>query len=209
MKLDHIVVKPISFPVARDLIQEHHHLRSLPSATKFAYGLLTETASVPLGAVTYGACVNRHAIPNLFDGLTTEHGLELTRLWVQDGLPPFAAGKLVSHSLRHLPQRTDRKVVLTYVDSSRFVGTVFRATNWIHAGMTRGGRWQMFLDGKWYHPRTARTQWGTDNVGYLQDVYGPRLDVKWVDEGKRIFVYLLGSKRERRELRASLRPSSQ
>jgi hypothetical protein len=210
MKLNDLTVESIDFEVARDLISSNHYLHSLPSATKFSYGLFSpETDSIPLGAVTYGACVNRHAIPNLFPGSTAADGLELTRLWAQDGLPKFSVGRLVSHSLRHLPQVTDRRIILTYVDSSRFEGTVFRATNWIHAGMTRGGRWHMFLDGKWYHPRTARTQWGTDNVGYLQEVYGPRLKVTWVEEGKHIFLYLLGSTREKKQLREALCPSDQ
>lgn len=208
MELEDLDVQPIGFTVARDLITANHYLHSLPNSTMFAYGLFSATSdSVPHGAVTYGACINRHAIPNLFDGLSTEDGLELTRLWGQDNIPKFAIGKLVAHSLHMLPQVTERRIMITYVDSSRFAGTVFKATNWLHAGMTRGGRWQMFLDGKWYHPRTARAQWGTDNIAYLQDVYGPRLQVTWVDEGKHIFVYLLGSRKERKRLRGLLRQS--
>ncbi|MGI5818128.1 MAG: hypothetical protein ACOX9R_08520 [Armatimonadota bacterium] len=209
MDLSGLLVEPIKSEIAAELVEDHHYLHTMPGNTYYCYGLIgPDEFSMPLGVVTYGPPSGRHAIPNLFEEATTHDALELSRLWVDDRAPKFSAGRLISRSLKQLPATTDRKIILTYCDGSRFDGTVFRATNWIRAGMTRGGRWQMWLDGKWYHPRAARNRWGTENVKFLKEVYGSRLRVEWVDEGKHVFIYLLGSKRERKQLRASLQPFS-
>lgn len=139
------------------------------------------------GCVTYGT----PASPALCRGLAGEknrkHVLELNRLVL---LPEYSgdnrASFLIAHSLKMLPSRT---FVVSYADTAwSHVGYVYQATNWLYTGMS-AKRVDTYQPGG-LHPRAY-------NKNDHSDLYQTRSQ-------KHRYVYLVGNKREKREMRKEL-----
>lgn len=137
--------------------------------------------------MTYGT----PASPALCRGLAGEknrkHVLELNRLVL---LPEYSgdnrASFLIAHSLKMLPSRT---FVVSYADTAwSHVGYVYQATNWLYTGMS-AKRVDTYQPGG-LHPRAY-------NKNDHSDLYQTRSQ-------KHRYVYLVGNKREKREMRKEL-----
>lgn len=152
---------------------------------QYAFGLFEK--GVLCGVVTYGT----PASPALCRGLAGEknrkHVLELNRLVL---LPEYSgdnrASFLIAHSLKMLPNRT---FVVSYADTAwSHVGYVYQATNWLYTGMS-AKRVDTYQPGG-LHPRAY-------DKNNHSDLYQTRSQ-------KHRYVYLVGNKREKREMRKEL-----
>ena len=160
-----------------------HYARRLPSITH-SFGLFKDMELI--GVVTYG----QPASPSLCKGLAGEenrhHVLELNRLAIT---PEYNgnnyASFLVSHSLKMLPHGT---FVVSYADWGgwRHVGYVYQATNWLYTGMTKE-RTDIYSESG--HSRHYK-------VGEKR---------RQIRTAKHRYVYLVGSKRERKRMIQQLR----
>lgn len=114
------------------------------------------------------------------------HVLELNRLVI---IPELNGGnyasKLVSASLKMLPPRT---FVVSYADCGGWghVGYVYQATNWLYTGITKE-RTDKYSDG-----------------GHLRHA-DPNETRRQVRSAKHRYVYLVGDRRQKREMLKELR----
>jgi hypothetical protein len=76
-------IKPISFVLARSLINRNHYLHSFPGGTKLSFGIFYQSSL--MGAITLG--VGPYLGYGLVDKATPEDCITLTRLWLGDDLP--------------------------------------------------------------------------------------------------------------------------
>ena len=118
--------------------------------------------------------------------------LELRRLVCIDDTPKNAESFLVGQSLRWLRKNTDFKVVISYADPNHgHDGTIYRASNFKHVGMTAGG---IVFDwnGKIYHDRALRTKYNGKLKPFairLAEAVKSGEAVTKVQTGKHIYVY--------------------
>lgn len=141
-----------------------------------------------MGVVTYGI----PASPPLCKGIAGEqnkdHVLELNRLAIKPGYNgENRASYLVSHSLKMLPKRT---FVVSYADTGwTHVGYVYQACNFLYTGLSAKRVDTYQPEGK--HSRN----YDKSNHSELHQTRNP----------KHRYVYLVGDKRDRREMRGELK----
>ena len=156
-----------------------HYAKRMP-CVQYAYGLYD--GRILCGVVTYG----QPASPWLCVGVCGEkykgHVIELNRLCVDCDIAN-ASSQLISKSLRMLPCY----IVVSYADTDQgHVGYVYQSTNWLYTGCTKE-RTDMFSESG--HSRHH----GGDSTKRQ-----PR-------SAKHRYVYFVGNKRERKEMRKALR----
>ena len=179
-------VEQIPRDMAKQFVERIHYSRLLPSNVVYSFGLYEGGALI--GVVTYGI----PASPPLCKGLAGEQNrdrvLELNRLAIEPGYNgDNRASYLVSHSLRMLPNRT---FVVSYADTGwTHVGYVYQACNFLYTGMSAKRVDTYQPDGK--HARA----YDKNNHSKLHQTRNP----------KHRYVYLVGTKRDKREMLKELR----
>ena len=179
-------VEPIEREIAKPFVESIHYSRKLPSNVVHSFGLFEDGEMI--GVVTYGI----PASPSLCKGLAGEENrdrvLELNRLAIKPGFNgDNRASFLVSHSLKMLPNRT---FVVSYADTGwTHVGYIYQATNFLYTGMSAKRVDTYQPTGK--HSRN----YDKNNHSDLHQTRNP----------KHRYVYLVGTKRDKREMLKELR----
>jgi hypothetical protein len=183
---------PVDKTAAEAFVKVKHYSRR-GSIFWAAFGL--EENGLLEGVVVYGQPsppIQRHAFKDRDFRL-----FELARLVVQTKTPN-AASYLVGQSLRRLPAPC---AVVSYADEAwGHAGVVYQATNWLYTGATVSHDHLYLVGGEKLHPMTLRDrgitnpkQWAAENG--VQTVKPAK---------KHRYFYLVGSKKERREMRQKL-----
>ena len=179
-------IEGIDRDTARDFIERIHYSRNLPNNVVHCFGLYEDRQLV--GVVTYGV----PASPSLCIGLAgienRQRVLELNRLAIENGYGgENRASYLVAHSLKELPNRT---FVVSYADTGwTHVGYVYQACNFLYTGMSAKRVDTYQPTGK--HSRN----YDKNNHSELHQTRNP----------KHRYVYLVGTKRDKKEMRKELR----
>lgn len=178
-------VRRISYYDAKPFLMEIHYARRMPCITH-AFGLFIK--GVLGGVVTYGVPASNTLCMGLAGEKNKYRVLELNRLVI---LPEYSgnntASYLIAHSLKMLPNYT---FVVSYADTAwSHIGYVYQATNWLYTGLSAKRNDTYQPNG--LHPRS-----------YDKDNHS---DLKQTRSQKHRYVYLVGNKREKREMRKELK----
>lgn len=138
--------------------------------------------------MTYGVPASNTLCMGLAGKKNQYSVLELNRLVI---LPQYSgnnnASYLIAHSLKMLPSRT---FVVSYADTAwSHVGYVYQATNWLYTGLSAKRNDTYQPNG--LHPRA-----------YDKNNHS---DLKQTRSQKHRYVYLVGNKREKKEMRKELK----
>lgn len=179
-------VERIEREKAKDFVESIHYSRKLPSNVVFSFGLFE--GGELRGVVTYGI----PASPSLCRGIAGDENkdrvYELNRLAIMPGYNgENRASYLVSHSLKMLPNKT---FVVSYADTGwTHIGYVYQACNFLYTGMSAKR-----LDT--YQPTGKHSRnYDKNNHSDLHQTRNP----------KHRYVYLVGNKREKKEMLRQLR----
>ena len=114
--LQQLRVRPIPFPVAKELVVREHYLNSLPGGTQLAHGVFDGAHLV--GVLTLG--VGPFNMRSLVEGATSDDCLALTRFWLADELPQNSPSRVLGVVLRALKRGiiNDQKYVGQVLDCS-------------------------------------------------------------------------------------------
>jgi hypothetical protein len=175
-------VERITYQDAKPFIMNIHYARRMP-CIQYAFGL--KQGGKLIGVVTYG----QPASPPLCKGIAGEEHrkqvLELNRLVI---LPQYNGGNyasfLVGKSLKMLPAKT---FVVSYADWGGWhhVGYVYQATNWFYTGLTKSRTDKFSESGHSRH-------------------YSPNETRRQIRTAKHRYIYLVGNKKERKEMKKAL-----
>jgi hypothetical protein len=184
--LQQLVVRPIPFSIARQLLLKEHYLHSWPGGTGLAFGAFVGQRL--MGALTLGA-----GPANAFrmvEGATADDCLTLTRLWLSDELPRNSESRFIGVVLRYLRKHTRLKFLVSYADPTQgHLGIIYQATGWTYTGLSQATPLYDIGDGKHYHSRSLSHAYGTHGLSYFQ-THG--MDVKLVpQQAKHRYVYFL------------------
>ncbi len=162
--LQSLVVRPVPLSAARQLIEAHHYLHSLPGGTMLAFGVFFEQRL--LGALTLGAGpYNAHA---LVEGAKPAQCLVLTRLWLADELPSNSESYVLGVLLQNLRQYTSVKFLVSYADPSQgHIGTIYQASNWLYTGLSEAMPLYDAGDGKVRHSRSLSHAYGSHSLEHF------------------------------------------
>ena len=174
-------VKKISYQDTKPFILDIHYAKRMPSIS-YAYGLFLNDQLV--GIVSYGS----PASPSLCKGIAGEKNkklvLELNRLVLKNN-KKNEASILIGASFKLLPKP---RIIVSYADTAQdHLGVVYQATNFLFTGTSKPRTDMAGKDGK--HSR--------HHLGdRTRRVYR---------SAKHRYVYLLGNKRQKRQLKKELR----
>lgn len=177
-------VRRITYNDAKPFLMEIHYARRMPCVC-YAYGLFLK--GILGGVVTYGIPPSNSLCIGIAGKKNQYNVLELNRLVI---LPEYSgnnnASYLIAHSLKMLPNRT---FVVSYADTAwSHVGYVYQATNWLYTGLSAKRNDTYQPNG--LHPRAYNKN--------------ERSDLKQTRSQKHRYVYLVGNKREKKEMRKEL-----
>lgn len=187
-------VEPIPSNEAWPWILKKHYAHRLPSI-QYAFGLYDNNTCC--GVVTYGPPPTPAIKEALFGGIWQDRVYELNRLCI-DSDNKNAASILVGRSLRMLPTPS---CIVSYADSGQgHVGYIYQATNFLFTGSVVAHDCEYIINGRVTHARTltakgitAPMKWAFENH---IEVVRP--------EPKHRYIYLCGTKREKRDMLAKL-----
>lgn len=165
LPLQTLMVQPVPFSVAKQLLVREHYLHSFPGGTKLAFGAFV--GSRLLGALTLGAGPAKAY--SLVDGATPDDCLALSRLWLSDVLPKNSESKFIGVVLRYLRKHTGLKFLVSYADpAQRHIGTIYQATGWVYTGLSQATPLYDIGDGRARHSRSLSHAFGTHGLAYFQ-----------------------------------------
>ena len=179
-------VQPIPVIIAKNLIEKHHYLHTLPAGTQLSLGVFL--AKTLMGALTFG--VGPFQAYRLVQGAGRGECLTLTRFWLDDTLPGNSESRVIGSVLRSLKKYTSLKFLVSYADPSLgHLGTIYQSTNWLYTGLSGSLTLYDFGDGVLHHSRTIGSIYGTRSAGYLK-AHGAKLTLI-THSGKHRYLYFL------------------
>ena len=176
-----------------DWLLHKHYAKRIPSLV-YTYGVFED--GVMKGVCTYGI----PASPSLTMGICGEEYkdivVELNRLSLVENHSPNLASYFVAQTLRMLPSPL---IVVSYADTSmEHIGYIYQATNFIYTGLSaKRTEWREL--GLNTHSRTV-----VGHYTHEERVSNPDRFAQVERPQKHRYVYLLGSRKEKKELRNSL-----
>ena len=173
---------------------EKHYAKRIPQIV-YSYGVFVD--QVMVGVCTYGIPPS----PSLTMGVGGEQYkdivLELNRLCLIEGHDKNLASYFVSHTLRMLPTPS---IVISYADTSMdHVAYIYQATNFLYTGLSaKRTEWREL--GLNTHSRTV-----VGHYSHEERVGNPDRFAQVDRPQKHRYIYFIGSRRDKRELRKALK----
>ena len=163
------IVKPSNLQVTRDFIEKWHYSKNVNGLTiSQIFGLFYEKNLI--GAMIYGSL----AMANTWKKYAKEESkvVELKRLCCIDKTPKNTESYFIGKTLRWMKQNSAFDLVVSYSDTFYgHEGTIYKASNFKHCGMTTKGK-VIDYNGKWR------------NISYL----GHKIEVPHAKMHQRNFV---------------------
>lgn len=157
MKVKELKIKLLERKDIKDFIEEWHYSKSI-NGLRISYCFGLYNGDELIGASIYGKpAMNNQA--SKWNPNNPEKLLELRRLCCIDDTPKNTESYFIGKCLKWLKKHTDIEVIISYADMTHnHEGTIYKATNFEHMGMSPGGK-VIMLNGKKYHDKTIRTKY--------------------------------------------------
>ena len=140
----------------REFIEANHYSGSI-NGVMATYCFKLEKDGFIVGAMLYGGLGMANAWKKYADA--PEDVIELRRLCLIDDTPKNSESFFIGQTLRWLRKNTNVKVVVSYADPNYgHAGTIYKATNFEHVGMTSRGK-VIWWEGRKYHDKAIRTKY--------------------------------------------------
>ena len=140
-----------------EFIETWHYSKNVNGlTTDYCFMIQDENLNL-IGAIIYG----KIAMANVWKKYAEKETdlIELKRLCCIDNTPKNTESFFIGNTLRWLKKNTQIKTVISYADTTyNHTGTIYKASNFIHSGMTNSGKVIMY-EGKRYHDKTIRTKY--------------------------------------------------
>jgi hypothetical protein len=187
-------LREVNLRTARSIIEEYEYLGTMPNAPIKAFGIYWEGNLG--GVIIFGAVSPPSVASSLLPESLSSKAVQLSRGACVHWAHPHSASKLIGYGLKQM-SKEGWKLVVAYADpDADEIGTVYQATNWLYCGLTSEESDYFYPDGKRF-------------VGHMKTGFMKTEEGKNLKKGKRTrkhrYVYLLGSKSDRRILRKELK----
>jgi len=173
----------------RDFIEKWHYSQNINGLiSDYCFKLLDGDKII--GGMIYG----RIAMAGVWKKYTENENelTELRRLCCIDDTPKNTESYFIGGTLRWLKKNTPIKRVISYADTTyNHSGTIYKASNFKHYGMTAKGRVIMY-NNKRYHDKTIRTKYKGKLKPFAKKIKDALEtgDAEYVKtKGKHIYIY--------------------
>ena len=173
-----------------DFVECWHYSKNINGlTTDYCFKLLDKDGNM-IGAMIYG----KIAMANVWKKYAQKENelIELKRLCCIDNTLKNTESFFIGHTLRWLKKNTNIKTVISYADTTySHEGTIYKASNFTHVGMTAKGKVIIYND-KRYHDKTIRTKYKGELKPFAVEIKKAleNGDAKYVNTlGKHIYLY--------------------
>lgn len=178
--------------MVRDFIETNHYSKNI-NGLKATYCFALYDGETMIGAMIYGEpAMNNQA--SKYNRENPNKVLELRRLCCIDDTPKNTESYFIGKTLKWLQKNSDYETIISYADMTYgHQGTIYKASNFKHVGISPPGRVIMFGD-KRYHDKTIRTKYKGNLKPFaqrLKDALESGEAYYTKTEGKHIYVYNL------------------
>ena len=192
------IVKEIDYNTASKIIFEYEWLGTMPTFCTHYFGIYFD--DICAGVVIYGISLPQSVLDSVCGKKYGNKVRVLSRGACVWWAHPHSASKLIGESLKVLDKQ-GYKAVIAFCDTrAGEIGTIYQACNFLYIGESKGGK-EYFIEGKW------RTGKGAANYAHQKrnlNEYEQR------DRSlKHKYVYLLGDKKEKKEMMEYLKDKIQ
>ena len=196
MSVKKYLVKTCDRKEVKNFIETWHYSKNI-NGLKSNYCFKLMDKDTMIGAMIYGQI----AMANVWKKYVNSEDqlIELRRLCCIDDTPKNTESYFIGYTLRWLQKNTEIKKVISYADETyNHQGTIYKASNFKHIGMTNKGK-VIVYNNKLYHDKTIRTKYKGKLKPYCKKIKDA-LDVGtafYKDTlGKHIYTYNLRIKNE-------------
>jgi hypothetical protein len=157
IKVSDFFIESIDYKTAKPFVTKWHYSASVRGLhVSYCFGLYTPNGKFGLpkliGVMMYGV----PAMPDVgkkYCDLNPDLVLELNRLCCIDDTPTNTESYFIGQTMRWLKKNTKYRVIVSFADTAQgHEGTIYKATNFKHKGMTTGAK-ALFVDGERLHQR--------------------------------------------------------
>jgi hypothetical protein len=188
LNITECAVRWVNRETAAMVAKELHYAHRVPRSMCIRVGLFID--DVLAGCLTYGMPTGANIRDAVCGEQYEDTVLELNRLFIHDWVGPNAESWFISQSWQFVNRPA---ILIAYADPNvGHLGYIYQATNWLYTGRSWNSYEYEMADG-----RTIKTRRHIDRKG---EIVSQR-----IVPGKHRYVYFLGSKKQRKELRAALR----
>jgi len=171
-------------------VEEWHYSKNVNGLTTDYCFKLLDVEDNMIGAMIYGKIAMANVWKKYSD--KEEDLIELKRLCCIDDTPKNTESFFIGNTLRWLKKNTKIKRVISYADMTySHEGTIYKASNFKHVGMTSKGKVIMY-NGKRYHDKTIRTTYKGQPKPFALKIKEALItgDAQYVDTlGKHVYLY--------------------
>ncbi len=196
----------INYETAARMVETYHYAHRVPSIV-VAVGMFVDGTLA--GCATYGTIPVNNSTSICGDDYK-DNVLELTRLFIFDWCGKNSESWLIGRTFNLLEKHYPRySILISYSDTKQnHSGYVYQATNWIYTGCSIASV-KVLSDGTMIHSRSTNdTRKKLAGNMVLDSATFKELHPDAVTEiqpPKHRYIYFLGNKRQRRELREALK----
>lgn len=189
-------IKPITYQEAMKIIIEKHYLhRKAPCS--FAFGLFEKATNRIVGCITYGTPSSATLRKGICGEDEKDNVIELTRLWIEDGVPRNAESFLIGNTI----PLVNKEIIVSFAEIQQgHVGYVYQATNWIYTGLS-AKRTNWTIEGVNKHSQTIADKYTSQE---LKEIYGNKFTLVERPRKHR-YVYFNCNKKRKKELLKKLK----
>lgn len=177
------------------MVVENHYLhRKAPCS--FSFGMFNELEEM-VGVIVYGTPSSAPLRRGVCGVEEKDNVIELTRLWIADGIGKNAESYLIGNTLR----KVNKEIIVSYAEAEQgHLGIVYQATNWIYTGLS-AKRTNWSVEGLEGHNQTIVDKYSAVE---LREKYGDKFTL--VDRPrKHRYVFFNCDRRRKRELLKKLK----
>lgn len=168
IKARDLIIKPCDISVIKDFIEKNHYSHSINGVKITQCFSVTVNDNWLIGGVLFGPLST--TAWKRFD--KNENAvLELRRLVLSDFAGKNSESRVVGFCLRWIKKNLKHvSIIVSYADPTfGHSGTIYRASNFIHDGMTPADKGYKDLEtGKIYHSRALRTKYKGDYKPFVK-----------------------------------------
>lgn len=195
---DDYYIKEIDYNTAESIVVKCHYAHRKAPYTH-AFGLFSKSPNKIVGVVIYGSPAS-HSLCESLCGWDERYNIyELTRLYVDDGLPKNLESFLVGNTIKLL----DKEIIVSYSDTKfGHVGLIYQSTNFYYTGMSKGGNTdfeEIDEDGTRLHNKSLTERYG--NVDGIRAAMASGRNIYEITRSsKHRYVYFNCNKKRKKEL---------
>jgi hypothetical protein len=190
----------ISQRTAANMVEQYHYAHRVPSIS-YAIGLYVD--DVLAGCITYGMPASSKTRAAVCGELYQDSVYELNRLYCHEWVGRNSESWLIGQSFKLLPKPL---ILVSMADTGQgHIGYIYQATNWIYTGLSddSGCYSKIEVGGKERTSKSFYDELGSQSRAVIERRYPGAIFHEYTRKHR--YVYFLGSKHQRKEMRVALR----